>query len=447
MAADGDSLRRVRAGERAQIPADAYNAFLDGVRARRAAAFDGGAPAVRLPPHDPAVALVRNATGGALDRFAVVGLGAPLVGPGDDFAEFARKVNFDGSAPDGVGPVAVLLEPLAAGAVGRAVVSGLTPVLVWLADPAHCAAAPAEGVTGYLVSADEGPAHLLWVDAAAGSGGSGGAAGWCWAYVDLRNGCTPGGAAGSGGSGSGGSGGSGDGSGDGSGGSGGSGSGGGGGCVVTFVTRVCPVWASGGGSGEGSGSGDAGSGGRTLAGIEVEYAEYDFAACEVVRRWCEVNPEDCCAAGSAGSGSGGDGGSGGSGGSGDGPPVETPCCPDYPVARSLSITFASGTGPYAGLNGNSYPLTYDELEGKWTNLDVLLTGACDAFPECSELGGNVGTMRFWCDGSDWKLEMSGCASWTSTAAAETCGVPAFEVTGTGTGQTTCTYSVDWTITE
>lgn len=176
MAGDGDSLRRVKAGDRAQIPADAYNAMLSVVRDRRAAAFDGGAPAVRIPSHPPATVLVRNDTGGDLDRFAVVVPGAPAVAHADDATEFFRRPNLAGDAPEGGEAVfAVLLEPAADGDFAPAQVSGVCPVQINVTDEAHAYASPVAGDTEMLGS-DTAGAPVLWKESGTGTK---------WAYVLL----------------------------------------------------------------------------------------------------------------------------------------------------------------------------------------------------------------------------------------------------------------------
>lgn len=176
MTGNGDSLRRVQAGDRAQIPADAYNAFLDVVRDRRAAAFDGGAGAVRIPPHPPATVLARNDTGGDLDRFAVVALGAPAVAHADDETEFFRRPNLAADAPEGGEAVfGVLLEPAADGAFAPAQVSGVCPVRVNVTDEAHTHASPVAGDTEMLGSGAAG-VPVLWKESGTGTK---------WAYVLL----------------------------------------------------------------------------------------------------------------------------------------------------------------------------------------------------------------------------------------------------------------------
>lgn len=176
MAGNGDSLRRVQAGDRAQIPADAFNAFLDVVRERRAAAFDGGAGAVRVPPHPPATVLVRNDTGGDLDRFAVVALGAPAVAHADDETEFFRRPNLAADAPEGGEAVfGVLLEPAADGAFAPAQVSGVCPVRVNVTSEAHTHASPVAGDTEMLGS-DTAGVPVLWKESGTGTK---------WAYVLL----------------------------------------------------------------------------------------------------------------------------------------------------------------------------------------------------------------------------------------------------------------------
>ena len=62
----------------------------------------------------------------------------------------------------------VLAEPLAAGAIGLAVLTGATPALVNVSNTNHKFATPAHNVTGNLVSAETGPYRILWRESGSG---------------------------------------------------------------------------------------------------------------------------------------------------------------------------------------------------------------------------------------------------------------------------------------
>jgi len=66
------------------------------------------------------------------------------------------------------GSFVVLLEPIIDGEIGRAVVSGVTPVKVDVADEAHAYADIAVGQAGYLASGESGSALILWKETGTG---------------------------------------------------------------------------------------------------------------------------------------------------------------------------------------------------------------------------------------------------------------------------------------
>jgi hypothetical protein len=111
---------------------------------------------------------VRNATGADLNRFAVVALNAPIITPTDNLQEFQNRTTFDAvtpSNPTNCERFAILLEPLAANAVGRGVVAGVTPVKLRV-DPAQLYdfAAVEIGETSWLRNVPHGSARVLWVE-------------------------------------------------------------------------------------------------------------------------------------------------------------------------------------------------------------------------------------------------------------------------------------------
>jgi len=162
----GDALRKVKPGDPLAIPAEAFNAFIDAARdvqARRLAQRQGAQPA-----QDPGttVVLVRNDSGADRDRFDVLGISGPLIAPSDDLDAFKSRVTLTGvtpADPTHVGRFAVLTEPVADGEIGRAVISGVVPVKVSVADAdAADWADICADVTAYLTAGPTGSARVLW---------------------------------------------------------------------------------------------------------------------------------------------------------------------------------------------------------------------------------------------------------------------------------------------
>lgn len=178
MASPGDYLRKVQPGETLEsIPRDAYNAFVDAALAARQGARVGGrAPAFS---RDTNLVTVRNQSGRDVDRFGVLELADPIVGPGVNLDEFQRVVNFDGVTPTaGNVPFCILLEPLSDGAIGTGVVSGIIPCLI---NGRGGCALPRAGDTTALLAGDSG-CRVEWADVESGSGPR-------WAYVNLPGCC------------------------------------------------------------------------------------------------------------------------------------------------------------------------------------------------------------------------------------------------------------------
>ena len=169
-----DDFTKVQAGQRLRIPAAAWNACLDAAADFKARQMAAG---VRPGPGDePGNVLVRNDTGGDLDQFAVVRLDGVVIAHSDSHEQFVQAPIFKGVAPTAGCFVAVLQEPIRKDGVGRALVSGITPVQVFMTAGSTTWAA-ATTATAKLTSAATGNCRLLW---------SAGTTGDQWAVVYLN---------------------------------------------------------------------------------------------------------------------------------------------------------------------------------------------------------------------------------------------------------------------
>lgn len=158
-------------GKLTKVLASEWNGFIDAANwvrqnAQNVTAVSGGAM------RRDNIALVRNAGNAQLPAYSPVVLtnlavkpdadtGAPLIGNTPAFD--AEKP----SASNLTKPAAVLLEPLAAGKVGRAILCGVTPVRVTIS----AATDEFAGVdaTGELLTAPTGAFRLLWKDTGTGA--------------------------------------------------------------------------------------------------------------------------------------------------------------------------------------------------------------------------------------------------------------------------------------
>ncbi len=178
----GDDLKKVARGTPLRIPAAAYNAFIDAAAdyRNRTVGMEG-----EYKQHDTktGIVYVRNNAGGDLEQFAVVGLDGLVIGPDDNDREFRHRVVMKGVKPDEDkhrSKFGILVEPVASGKLGRAVVAGLCQVKLNVPDEENEPrfAEIEDSVTGNLKAATYGSAVILWRE---------GGTGVQWAVVRLGN--------------------------------------------------------------------------------------------------------------------------------------------------------------------------------------------------------------------------------------------------------------------
>ena len=113
--------------------------------------------------------LVKNDTGSDRDRFGALGVGTPTFLPTDNLNEYLKRVVLSGQLPtlSHLGRFAVLLEPLAAGKVGRAAYGGTLPMTLQVDSIHHDRADIANG-SAVLTSNYYGAAEILWQEPGTG---------------------------------------------------------------------------------------------------------------------------------------------------------------------------------------------------------------------------------------------------------------------------------------
>ncbi len=166
----GDPLKKVLPGQRLELPAGAFNAFMDAARYVRSHQHDAARDSAQ-ELRQTAIVKIRNQTEEDLPRYAVLALGNPIIGPDVNLREFKNKVNFNGDKP-GAAPLrqkpVVLLDPLGAGAIGRGILAGVTPVQIDVVRESDRAAELAEDETGHLRSTPYGQTQILWKEPGTG---------------------------------------------------------------------------------------------------------------------------------------------------------------------------------------------------------------------------------------------------------------------------------------
>jgi len=167
----GDTLKKVQPGAPLRIPAATFNTFIDAARdfqTRTRGLAQDATPAVRRA----GIVLVRNDSGYDRGRFDVLGIDSPIITPTDNEDAFKNQVAFSGSTPSlpgHGGRFVILLEPLATGAIGLGLTTGVCPVRLDVQDAEHARATVIDGDAANLRSADDGPAAILWKEAGTGT--------------------------------------------------------------------------------------------------------------------------------------------------------------------------------------------------------------------------------------------------------------------------------------
>lgn len=169
--------RRPQRGDPLAIDARDYGDLLALLEQQQGVRVDRPLPG----PSGRDVVLVRNDTGSNLDRYYVVGVGAPIVTPTLNLSEFQRRPIMSGGAPAS-GKVAILLEPLPDERIGRAAVSGAVPVQIDVSSAAdsggYAAAEAKSGDATQLELVQTGSLKVLWRETGTGTK---------WALVVFRD--------------------------------------------------------------------------------------------------------------------------------------------------------------------------------------------------------------------------------------------------------------------
>jgi len=169
-------MEKVKAGDSVVIQASTWNAFIDAANFTKQMRQNQGGKGLRSGV-TTGIVLVKNAESETRDRFTALVLNDIAVPPSANENEFlscppvfiGQKMTEEREGK----PYAVLLEPLAAGQVGRGMILGITPAKVTIKDADDQYAVPTAGSSaGALESSSVGVARIVWK--ASGSGTQ-----WC----------------------------------------------------------------------------------------------------------------------------------------------------------------------------------------------------------------------------------------------------------------------------
>ena len=191
-------MEKVKSGDTVVIKASTWNAFIDAAnftKEQRQNQLGKGLKSGLAT----GIVLVKNAEGEQRDRFTALVLNDIAIPPNVNEDEFVscppvfigQKMTEEREGK----PYAILLQPLAAGEIGRAMVLGITPAQVTIQDADDQYAVPTPGSsTGALQSDATGVARIIWKAGGSGSqwcilqlGGAGSGAGGEKAFMCKVN--------------------------------------------------------------------------------------------------------------------------------------------------------------------------------------------------------------------------------------------------------------------
>ena len=164
----GDNFKKRSSGDPFVMKAPLYNALIDAARQTKQNQHDVAGNF--QPDHrSSTIVPIRNGSGADKTRGGILGIAGPIIGPSDNFDEFLHKVALEGAAPTlaHVARWSVLIEPIAAGAIGRAVVSGLAACQIKMRNDKHQYVEI--NSSGELESGDSGSARIVWVAGTSGT--------------------------------------------------------------------------------------------------------------------------------------------------------------------------------------------------------------------------------------------------------------------------------------
>jgi hypothetical protein len=167
----GDPLKYVQPGQPLEMPAQAFNTFVDVGRWFRNQRQQSGAQIV-ADVFSANIAKLKNTSGGDRGRFHVLGLNEPIFTPTDNLTTFQNTITFKGITPDANlhwGKWGLLLDPLKANAIGRALLAGLAVVQIDVVETVHAFADILPTYTDKLRSGWIGAAEILWKESGTGT--------------------------------------------------------------------------------------------------------------------------------------------------------------------------------------------------------------------------------------------------------------------------------------
>jgi hypothetical protein len=162
------TFRRAQPGDRLAFRAAEWNAVREMAQAYQQDRLNAQGSRVRVDDH---FVYGRNDSGADLARWSVAGVSGLVFLPVDQGDAFGSPVVLTLVAPtvaDHAQRFVVAVEPIAAGAIGKVALSGVTTARVLnptnLLNPTHAALAADDTGPAYLAAATSGPVELIWIE-------------------------------------------------------------------------------------------------------------------------------------------------------------------------------------------------------------------------------------------------------------------------------------------
>ena len=126
------NFQRLKAGQPWRISQATSDAIIASAESWAQHSRDPGQVAPPSYLFEGTIVEVENDSGDDMDRFGVAAFSDALIDAGDNLPEFQNHVRFSVDTPtaDDAGNWCILIDPIPAGAIGRAIVAGVAPVQI-----------------------------------------------------------------------------------------------------------------------------------------------------------------------------------------------------------------------------------------------------------------------------------------------------------------------------
>jgi len=177
--------KKVNAGDSFEYPAGFFNDQVDAVNWIKSQQLNRARDALRRYAN-PGLIRIKNTTASLVDRFGALGISGVLIDEDTNPRHFKALPTLTGTTPttaDHTGKFVILQEPIRAGKIGVAIVSGLTVAKLNVGDADHEFADVKNSDTGEIRTAIHGAAQILWKESGTGAGK--------WGLVRIGRGVGP----------------------------------------------------------------------------------------------------------------------------------------------------------------------------------------------------------------------------------------------------------------